>query len=132
MSPTNEKILLVEDSDSMREVLSTKLEQEGYEVKAVATGKKGLDQTKTFMPDLIVLDLMLPRIEGLDVLEKLKGNEQTDQIPVVIYSQVKDQDKVDKGMKIGAEGYFVKSESDLAGVIESIKSYLKMGSINGI
>lgn len=132
MSTNKEKILLVEDSESMREVLSIKLEQEGYEVETAATGKEGLDQAKTFMPDLIVLDLMLPQIDGLGVLEKLKDNEQTDQIPVVIYSQVEDQDKIDKGMKMGAEGYFVKSESDLSGVMKSIKSYLKMGSIDGI
>jgi two-component system phosphate regulon response regulator PhoB len=132
MPPTNEKILLVEDSESMREVLSAKLEQEGYNIETTATGKKGLDKAKTFQPDLIVLDLMLPQINGLDVLEKLKENEQTDQIPVVIYSQIKDQDKIDKGMKMGAEGYFVKSESDLDGVMQSIKSYLKMGAIEGI
>ncbi len=132
MAQNKEKILLIEDSESMREVLTTKLELQDYEVEAAATGKNGLDKAKTFQPDLVVLDLMLPQINGLDVLEKMKANEQTDQIPVVIYSQVEDQDKIDKGMKLGAEGYFVKSESDLEGMVQSIKSYLKMGAIDGI
>lgn len=116
----------------MREVVKTRLEQEGYKVKTAAHGKQGLEKAKIFQPDLILLDLVLPKIEGLQVLEKLKDNASTNQIPVVIYSQLSDQDKIDKGMKLGAVGYFVKAESDLDGVVQSIKGYLKMGKIAGI
>lgn len=130
--PDKEKILIVDDNESMREVLNARLEQEGYQVETAGSGKEALDQAKVFQPDLIVLDLILPQIGGLEILEELKSNSSTDQIPVVIYSQVEDQDKIDKGMKLGAEGYFVKAESDLEGVVKSIKGYLKMGKIQGI
>lgn len=132
MPEKKEKILIIEDEESMREVIKTRLEQEGYQVETASHGKGGLEKAKTSQPDLILLDLLLPKIGGLQVLEKLKEDASTNQIPVVIYSQLSDQDKIDKGMKLGAAGYFVKAESDLDGVIQSIKGYLKMGGIAGI
>jgi len=88
-------------------------------------GEEGLEKASSIKPDLILLDVIMPKINGIQVLQKLKDSPDTKNIPVVILTVIGEQDIIDKALKLGAEGYIIKSTVDLNQLISEIKSYLK-------
>lgn len=105
-----ENILVIEDDSFLRKLLSKKLESSGFNVHEAIDGKAGLDAAEASKPDLILLDLLLPGIDGFEVLSQLKANPATAQIPVIILSNLGQKEDVDKGMKLGAVDYMVKAQ----------------------
>jgi two-component system phosphate regulon response regulator PhoB len=101
-------ILVVEDDADIRQLIDFNLAREGYEVTCVEGGEEGLDLIKNRPPDLVVLDLMLPGIDGLETCRAIKSNPQTEHIPVIIVSAKSEDVDVVVGLEIGAEDYITK------------------------
>ena len=120
------KILIIEDDKFLRELISRKLTNEDYEVSEAVDGEEGLKKIKDEKPDLILLDLILPGIDGFEVLAKMKEDQSLSQIPVVILSNLGQKDEVEKGLNLGAVDFLIKAHFTPGEVIERIKYILKI------
>jgi len=103
-----ETILVVDDEDDIRELLKYNLEREGYTVTAVATGEDALRTARSKVPNLIVLDLMLPGVDGLDVCKILKNDPRTSHIPIMMVTAKGDEADIVTGLEVGADDYVTK------------------------
>ena len=121
----NKKILIVEDDKVTTSALVTKLKRCNFKTRIAGNGISGLNSIKNEKPDLIILDLLLPKMDGLEVLEKMKNNSSTKDIPVVILTNVERKKEEEISKKLGATAYFVKTETSLDKVIEKIYKILK-------
>jgi len=119
------KILIIEDDDFLRQLISQKMSSEGFAVSLAVDGSDGIEKTKDIMPDLILLDLLLPTVDGFEVLSKIKSDSATSSIPVVILSNLGQQDEINKGMKLGAVDYLVKAQLTPEEIVEKVKTLLK-------
>ena len=118
------KILIIEDEQAIAEAMKTGLIEAGYEAVTAYDGEEGLKQVKELKPDLILLDLLLPKKDGMTLLHELREDEETAKIPVMILSQLSDTDKISEGVSLGVVGYLVKVDFSLAEVVEKIKGVL--------
>jgi two-component system phosphate regulon response regulator PhoB/two-component system alkaline phosphatase synthesis response regulator PhoP len=118
-------ILIVEDDNFMEKSLSFTLKDEGYKIDTAVDGEEALDKASKLNLDLILLDIILPKIDGFEVLEKIKENPKTKDIPVLILSNLGQKDDVEKGLKLGATGYIIKAHFKLEDVVNKIKEILK-------
>lgn len=118
-------ILIIEDDKFLRELISQKLNKENYKVVEAVDGEEGIKKVKEEKPDLILLDLILPGIDGFEVLSKVKEDPSLNQIPVIVLSNLGQRDDVEKGLKLGAVDYLIKAHFTPGEIIEKIKSALK-------
>lgn len=118
------KILFVEDESALQKTFSEAVKGEGFELISALDGETGLKLAKEKKPDLILLDLILPKINGIEVLKKLKQDPETKEIPVIVLTNLEDLEKIDKAMELGAKAYLVKAEYSLKEVIQKIKEIL--------
>ena len=118
-------ILIVEDEPTLQKTLSIALQQEGYEVKSALDGEIGLKLAKEIKPDLILLDLILPKIDGFEALEELKNNDVTKDIPIIVLTNLESTQEIEKALVMGATTYLVKANYDLKDIIEKIKETIK-------
>lgn len=125
MAGDEKDILIVEDEPFVVNVYKTKLTKEGYSVHVAEDGEKGWKIAQDVEPDLILLDLILPKMNGFDVLENLKSSENLRDIPVLILSNLGQQSDIQKGLDLGAKDYLVKSDTSLKEVLEKIQSVIK-------
>ena len=119
------KILLIEDDKFLRELIIQKLGREGYEVAEAPEGEAGLSKAKEEKPDLVLLDLILPGIDGFEVLSRMKKDPALASIPVIILSNLGQRDDVQKGIDLGAEDYLIKAHFTPGEIIEKIKATLE-------
>lgn len=119
------KILIVEDDKFLRELIAQKLIKEGYDIAEAVDGEKGIKSVKEEKPDLILLDLILPGIDGFEVLAEIKEDPVLSQIPVIILSNLGQKDDIERGLKIGAVDYLIKAHFTPGEIIEKIKAVLK-------
>jgi len=105
---SKEKILVVDDEEDILELVRYNLSREGYKVLCAASGEEGLKVACAEMPDLIVLDLMLPGVDGLDVTRRLKGDDYTKKIPIVMLTAKGEESDIVTGLELGAEDYITK------------------------
>lgn len=121
---TDKKILLVEDDDNLAGVYSVRLEAEGFKVARVANGEDALAKAIEYKPDLILLDIMMPKVSGFDVLDILRNTPETTETKVIMLTALgQDSDKA-KAMQMGANDYLVKSQVVVADVVDTIKQHL--------
>jgi len=118
-------ILIIEDDKFLRELITRKLLNEAYEVSEAVDGEEGIKKIKEEKPDLILLDLILPGIDGFEVLSKKKEDPALASIPVIILSNLGQKDDVEKGLKMGAVDYLIKAHFTPGEIIEKIKVVLK-------
>lgn len=118
------KILLVEDDIALATVYRTRLELEGLEVKEVHDGEKALSTALEYQPDLIVLDVMMPRISGFDVLDILRNTPETAKIKVVMLTALSQDKDKEKAQSLGADDYLVKSQVVISDVVSRVKHHL--------
>lgn len=118
------KILIVEDDPLMSRMYQKIFTFEGYEVEMAADGQEGLDKTRIGKPTLILLDIMMPKMNGLQVLEKLKADVQTKAIPVVMLTNLAGQQDAETALAKGAVKYIVKSEYEPKQVANMVKEIL--------
>lgn len=121
------KILLVEDDDSIRNLYSTKLTKEGYAVDMAENGAVGLKKAQETIPDIILLDVMMPIMNGFEVLKKLREDKKTEEIPVIILSNYGEVDQMTEGFISGATDYLIKAEHTPADVVDIVESTLSTG-----
>lgn len=125
MSKTQKKIAVVEDDEILLKALNIELLSDAYEVVSAKDGEIGLELIRKEKPDLILLDILLPKMNGFEVLEKIKKDEKTKNIPVIILSNLGQDADIEKGMKLGAKDYHVKASTDLSELSEKIEKYLR-------
>lgn len=117
-------ILFIEDESALQKTFGEILSQEGYEMVSALDGEVGLNLAKTKKPDLILLDLILPKAHGFEVLKKLKEDEETKSIPVIVLTNLEEIKDVDRALELGATTYLVKAQYSLEEVVEKIKKAL--------
>jgi two-component system, OmpR family, alkaline phosphatase synthesis response regulator PhoP len=103
-----ETILVVEDEEDIRELLTYNLEKEGYQVAGAVTGEEGLRALRDRRPDLVLLDLMLPGIDGLEVCRRIRGTAHTQPLPIIILTAKGEEADIVTGLELGADDYIVK------------------------
>lgn len=124
MAEGKEKILIVEDDMYINKMYQLKLNLEGYQVEIAENGRVGVDKTKSFKPDIILLDILMPEMDGFEVLKTVKGDKASKSIPILIMSNLGQEDHIQKGKELGAVGYIVKTQYTPAKVVETIKEVL--------
>ena len=119
------KIVLVEDDSFMSGILTTHLIGEGFAVVLMADGDQAFDHIATERPSIVLLDIILPGRNGFDILQKLKQDESTKSIPVLILSNLGSKEEIQRGIDLGANGYLVKANStveEITGKVQEILS----------
>ncbi len=118
------KILIIEDDKFLRELISRKLTDEGYDITQAVDGEDGINKVKESQPDLILLDLILPSMDGFEVLSTIKSDDSVSAIPVIILSNLGQKEEVEKGLNLGAADYLIKAHFTPGEIIEKIKNVL--------
>lgn len=119
------KILIVEDDKFLRELIVRKLTNEGYDVVEAVDGEQGLLKIKEAKPDLVLLDLILPGIDGFEVLAQKKEDPFAVSIPVIVLSNLGQKEDVDKGLSLGATDYLIKAHFTPGEIIEKVRNIIK-------
>ncbi|MFA6228507.1 MAG: response regulator [Patescibacteria group bacterium] len=119
------KVLVVEDDSLLSKVLAESLKNEGFEVMVVDNGNDAVAMVKKFLPQLILLDLVIPGIDGFTVLKELKADDKVKNIPVVVLSNLDEIGDVKSVKALGAEEYFIKANTEMKKIIDYIKKSLK-------
>ncbi len=130
MAADKSKVLVVEDEEILMTALREELSTGGYESEGASDGVEGLEKAKSFKPDLILLDLLMPKMDGMEMLQKLKEDSTTRDIPVVILTNLSDYEKISEALSLGAMDYLVKANYKLEDLLEKVKTVLarKAGS----
>jgi len=115
------RVMIAEDDQFLANAYRVKLEKEGFEVSIVDQGQELLDKVKNFEPHLILLDLVMPIMDGFEALKALKANKDTRNIPVLITSNLGQQTDLDKSMKLGAVDYIIKSNVSIKDIIKKVR-----------
>jgi len=123
--PKKPQILVVEDDQFLRKIYLTKLSSENFDVITAVDGEEAISVSKKEVPDLILLDLILPKIDGFEVLRELKNDPKTRDIPVIILSNLGQESDIERGMKLGAQDYLVKARFSINEVVSKIRAALK-------
>ncbi len=124
MPNTQHKILLVEDDEGLASVYVARLEAEGFEVKHVPNGEDALSAAIDFKPALILLDVMMPKISGFDVLDILRNTPETTNIRIIMLTALSQPKDKARAEELGVDDYLVKSQVVIADVVERIKHHL--------
>lgn len=124
MDERKKKILIIEDDEHVSKVYEMKFSKEGYDTIFVTNGEDGVEKIAIEKPDLIILDLMVPRKDGFVVLEEIKKNPDLAKIPVLVLSNLGQQSDKDRAIALGANEYFVKVSHSMQEVVDRAKSYL--------
>ena len=117
------RVLFVEDDPAVAQMYRLKLELDGYSVEIATDGVQAVAKALADPPDIVFLDIRLPKLDGLGVLEALRGQEQTKQIPVVILSNYSERELVDRGLQLGALEYLVKSQTTPGRLAEGVREW---------
>jgi DNA-binding response OmpR family regulator len=118
------KILIVEDENILAKVLEEKFKNVDFEVELVYDGEKALPAVKDFNPDIILLDLILPKKSGFVVLEELRADPELKMIPVIVLSNLGQEEDVKKALELGAKDYMVKIHHPIKEVVEKVKNLI--------
>jgi len=118
------KIMVVEDDPTLRDIYTTRFKAEGYEVTSASDGEAALTVAVKEKPDLILLDIMMPKISGFDVLDILRDTEETKNTKIVVMSALSQSADIEKGKNLGASAYLVKSQVTLSEVVDKIKTII--------
>ena len=124
--PDQKTILLVEDEPLLANLLKQRLEKEGISVFLGRDGEEALNILKENKPDLILLDIILPKISGFELMEVLQKDPQFQKAPIVIISNLGQESDVERGQSLGAIGYFIKAKVSIEDLVSKIKAFLKV------
>lgn len=126
------KILLIEDDGLMSRMYGRLFTYEGYDIEIAADGEAGFVKAKEFQPDLILLDVMMPRMNGLELIQKLKEDERTRHIMVVLLTNLGIQEKLDEAMRMGAIGCIIKSNHSPEEVVKMVEEFISKKSLKPV
>ncbi len=120
------KILLVEDDPFLSSLLKNRLQKEGLDVSLAKDGDEALEFLRTTKPDLVLLDLILPKKSGFEVLEEIHQNPQYGKLSIIIVSNLGQPEDITRTLQLGAVEYFVKAKTSIDELIEKVKSFLQV------
>ncbi len=126
---TKKKILLVEDDTALASVYRSRLELEGFDIHEVNNGEDALSAAISFKPDLILLDAMMPKISGFDVLDILRNTPDTTNVRVIMLTALSQPKDKERAEQLGVDDYLVKSQVVIGDVVARIKHHLGMDSV---
>ena len=126
MPPNTKKVLVVDDEKDLRDAIKTALEYEGFTVETAEDGVDGFNKAHELRPDLILLDILMPKQNGIDMLKSLRSEEWGKTTPVIVMTVLDDMTKVSEALDAGAIEYLVKTDMSLGGIVDKVKS--KLGS----
>lgn len=118
------KILIVEDDEFLANIYQTKFEIEGFKVFVAGDGEQGLKMAGSKTPEIILLDVLLPKLDGFAVLEQLKKDSATKDIPVILLTNLGQKEDVQKGLKMGAVDYLIKAHFKPSETVDKVKKVL--------
>jgi len=118
------KILIVEDDSFVMDIYQTKLGQSGYDVEGAENGLDALKKMEKGGFDLVLLDIIMPYMDGLEVLKKIKEDEKNKNLPIILLTNLSQKEEVDRGLELGANDYLIKSHFTPSEVLEKVKGYL--------
>jgi len=118
------KVLLVEDDDALASVYMTRLQAEGFNVKRVQNGEEALATSLQYKPDLVLLDVMMPKVSGFDVLDILRNTPETKDIKIIMLTALSQDTDQQRAINLGVDDYLVKSQVVIADVVDKIKQHL--------
>ncbi|MEK7502071.1 MAG: response regulator [Patescibacteria group bacterium] len=119
------KVLVAEDDKYLASAYRVKLTKAGYELKIASDGQEALEILKTFTPDVMLLDLIMPVRDGFSVLEEIKKNPSLKNIPIIITSNLSQKEDIDRGIALGASDYIIKSQMPISVVLAKIQKHLE-------
>lgn len=125
MTDQQKAVLLIEDEPTLQKTISEILIQEGYKMLNALDGEIGLQMALREKPDLILLDLILPKIDGFEVLENIRKNEATKNTPVIVLTNLENAAAVERAFALGAQSYLVKANYELEDVVQKVKQAIK-------
>jgi len=118
------RILLVEDDDSLASVYITRLQAEGFDVRRAADGEEALASARAYKPDLVVLDVMMPKVSGFDVLDILRNTPETANLKVIMLTALSQESDEARAKSLGADDYLVKSQVVISDVVDRIRHHV--------
>jgi two-component system phosphate regulon response regulator PhoB len=118
------KILFVEDDDALSNVYLTRLEAEGFDVKRVSNGEDALATALDYHPDLVLLDVMMPRVSGFDVLDILRNTPETSDLKITMLTALGQESDIQRAKELGVNEYLIKSQVVIADVVDKIREQL--------
>ncbi|GBD34073.1 Response regulator ArlR [bacterium HR34] len=119
------KILLIEDERNLHKVLNDYLQGEEIEIISAFDGEEGIKKAKELKPDVVILDLVLPKIQGMDVLRELKKDEVTKHIPIIIFTNLHDFNAIQESVECGVNCYLLKSDYKIEDLLKRVKQVIK-------
>ncbi len=119
------KILIIEDETALLYALKAELSQNNFEVLTAVDGEKGLEAIEQEKPNVVILDLLLPGIDGFEILRRTKKNPATKNIPIIVITNLGDKESFEKGKKLGADDYLVKTDYSLEEVIKKLNNLIE-------
>ena len=125
MAKRKVKILVVEDEEFILDLYVTKLEQSGYDVIKASNGEEGLSLAQLEKPILILMDILMPKVDGYAMLKKLKETAATKNIPAIIFSNLSQKSEIEKGLELGAKDFIIKTSITPAQLEEKVQEFLK-------
>ncbi|MBI2098585.1 MAG: response regulator [Candidatus Wildermuthbacteria bacterium] len=114
------KILLVEDDPLLIDIYTTKLQQSGFEVQVVEQGEKVLAAIQKEKPAVVLLDIVLPHVDGWDILQQVQASEELKHIPIIILSNLGQKEEIEKGLRLGAVRYLIKAHYTPSQIVEEV------------
>jgi len=118
-------ILIIEDDAFLSNIYKTKFEMEGFKVSTADNGEAGLADSKKKKPDIILLDILMPKMDGFTVLEELKKADETKDIPVILLTNLGQKDDVEKGLELGASDYLIKAHFKPSETVAKVRKILE-------
>ncbi len=121
------KILIAEDEEILLNVLKDRFETEGWNVSIAKDGEETIETIKNSKFDLILLDLLMPKKDGFEVLREIKSNPELKNLPIIVLSNLGGDDDIKKALALGADDYFVKTQHPMSEIVEKVKKYESRG-----
>lgn len=125
MSEKKQKILLVEDDSMIVEMYRLRFEEEGFEVTVTEKGSEAIELAGSLKPDIILLDIILPEVDGFNILQALKSEAKTKSVPILLLTNLAQESDRERAMNLGANDYFVKSQHTPSDVLQKVKEIIK-------
>lgn len=124
MTDKKTKVLIIEDEEMLVNMYISKFEKEGYEIEKALNGREGLEKVKSYNPEIILLDVIMPEMDGFMVLKQLKSETSTKNIPVIMLTNLGQEEDIEKGEKLGVKDYLVKANLTPSQVVDKVKEVL--------
>ena len=118
------KILIVDDEELVVKALTDKLTSENFLTESASDGQEALKKVEQFKPDLVLLDIIMPKLDGISVLKKLKGSNDTKNIPIIVLTNLYDDKRIQEALKDGSTDYLIKVDHSLGDIVKQIKEKL--------